>query len=337
MRLSVTLWLALGWAAGCRDRPPGAEHRAAPHAPQQDAAVTPVERDAPAPRDAAVPGDTSPHFAAPQDAAAPGDGATAAAPGPIELAATVMAGPFATLAALCAAQRCPPPPSGEHPDPDGPPVPSCPEETPPEHIGLGMAGPPPPFIELFLQGIDCTTRRLDAPARYRVIARRADGFFVSRPVFMLGYNPKYCSEGFEASWERRSFGTAPAAVLSVTAHAECLSCAKQGSKTEAVDLIMAIADTKAAPVAFRALITGQRLHQHAEGGISSDNTCPELDRDLQLTETWLDDTLTLRGPQVWKRPVVEDDGSIRPGSFAEPFVASSAGSYRFVVPAVRKR
>jgi hypothetical protein len=260
----------------------------------------------------------------PRDAAVPSDAAGTSAV--IDLLGIPMAGPFATRAKLCDAQTCGLDTYAE-----------CPEYNPPENKGIAMANPPAPFSEVFLQAIDCVEKpESHDPATYRIAVRRADGFYITPPIFILGFNPKYCGEGFEATWKSRDVdgnGT-PDIVLTVHPHAICLSCGKQGENEDASDLLVALASSSAKPVSFQPLVTGQHYHQYPEDWISPGNDCPTIERHVTLKATWgRDNTLSLRGAPTWKRQFVESDGSIRPGAFeVDPPAPSSVGTYRFVIP-----
>lgn len=271
----------------------------------------------------------------PRDAAVPSDAAGTTAV--IDLLGMPMAGPFATRAKLCNALTCAPTQSSYAPG--GGMVPThaeCPEYNPPENKGVAMPNPPAPFSEVFLQAIDCR-EKLDSndPATYRIAVHRADGFYITAPIFILGFNPKYCSEGFEATWKARDVdgdGTQDV-VLTVKPHAVCLTCNKQGENEDGTDLVVAIANASAKPVAFQPLITGQHYHQYPESWIQSGNDCPNVERNVTLKATWGRDALVLRGAATWRRPFVETDGAIRPGAFeVDPPAPSSAGNYRFVIP-----
>lgn len=255
--------------------------------------------------------------------------------GVVDLAAMPMAGPFATRAKLCSIQTCAPDPQ------NGPTAASihmdCPTELPPGYIGLRMARPPAPFTEVFLQPTSCLEQGdvSDDNGNYRIVVRRGDGFYVSSPILLVNSNPKYCGTGLEATWKVHDLDASDSSgvVLSIEAYKDCLTCGKQGNERSRVDLLVAIANAKDRPVFFRPLVTGQHFHQHAEDWISPDNDCPKIDRDVVLSMTWGPGTLSLRGAPRWKRGFVEPDGAVSAGFFeVDPPVASTAGTYRFLMP-----
>lgn len=246
----------------------------------------------------------------------------------VDLAGLPMVGPYATRAKLCDAQACP----AQATEIGGQVLPvkrDCPTDVPDEDTGVAMPKPPAGLSEVFLKSINCRMVGIrDASRTYRVAVHRADGYWISRPLFTVDGNDKYCSGGLVAKWEARDVdgNGAADAVATIKAHTDCLACNKDSDETSERDLVIAVSDAKAAPTYFETLVVGEHFHQKGSGV-----DCPAIDYDASMTVVWSANGVTLRGPAAWK----PQRGDAETGlwmSFYGNDVPSTAGAYRFVVP-----
>jgi len=200
-----------------------------------------------------------------------------------------------------------------------------------------MPDPPAPFTEVFLKSMQCQeVRGRGGGSNYRVAVHRADGYWISAPMFHVGGNDKYCGGDLSAEWEARNLDGAGGkeVVVRVKGNTNCLACGKQGYNDDGDDLLIAIADGPT-PLAFRPIVYGQHYHQKpADWAQNPEKDCPTVDRDVVLRSSWSPAGLSLKGAPKWKRTFGDDPGvGYSMGSFeVDPPVPSSAGTYHFAIP-----
>ncbi|HEU0033626.1 MAG TPA: hypothetical protein VFQ53_23525 [Kofleriaceae bacterium] len=282
----------------------------------------------PPPRDAA-PGPLRVDAAPVADATLPVDAVAVIDPHATPLTGLAMAGPYATRKQLCAAQVCPK--TTKIGNDVLAVTKDCPSEPPDSDVGTRMAKPPAPFTDAFLLSINCREDGLRDDSRdYRLAIRRADGYWITPPLFSISGNDKYCSGELHATWTTPDLTPGTDVAVTIAARTDCVSCLKQGSDSSGVDFIVAVAD-HAKPVYFPPLAIGQHVHQAPEDWAQPDADCPKLDFDAAQKPTWMPDgRLVLTGPAQW-RTMHQGDAGLSMTTL-DDVTASTAGSYRFVVP-----
>jgi hypothetical protein len=220
------------------------------------------------------------------------------------IAGTPMLGPFSTRDKLCAIERCPAKQEVDCPDTDD----------------VAMDAPPAPFTEVALVPINCRAEHSrDDSQTYRLVVRRADGYYASAPLVTVGGNGKYCGGDLSPAWQARGFGVS----VSALARTQC----RAGSDHFATDIafIAGVADVpRGKPVVYPAIPIA----------VSSDNACEDPvgctehhDR-TKLDVGWTDDVLTLVGPAIWNGPLRTKAGF----SGLDKPSPTPVGSYQFAKP-----
>jgi hypothetical protein len=157
--------------------------------------------------------------------------------------------------------------------------------------------------------------------RYYLFIKTAAGWWRA-PVFSFGYNDKYCGEELTATWETRGAKR----IARVRTSVGCVACNKQGNESEDLDLLIIADPSKATPVLYDPLITGQHERQQLDPDGATDVECPTIKKDVVLKTTWTDpQTLVLTGAKTWKKTTRTKAGvQLR---FSPGRAPSSAGTY----------
>lgn len=254
---------------------------------------------------------------------------TTASADPIALPSTPMAGPFKSAKAAClAAPACGGTVFDEKTGAIGGPTgkPQCaywPEVEPgdppeaPAATTLASKG-------ALLASVSCAAPRglRHHEEQYYLFLKTAAGWWRA-PVFSFNYNDKYCGEEITATWQTRGARR----IARVRASIGCVACGKQGTQSDALDLMIIADPSQAAPVVYDPLITGQHERQERDSDGADDVACPTIKKDVVLATKWTDPhTLVLSGRATWKQTTRTTSGvllQLGPGRGA-----SSAGTYK---------
>jgi len=250
-----------------------------------------------------------------------------------------MAGPYATPLAAC--QAAPPcgftrldPRTGQDVDPATAPL--CqlfePGHIDPDSIderGQSRVETATATGEVLFRAIPCASppELRGQTTNYHAFVRRADGWWRSAPLIVLGYNDKYCGGRLAAAWEPRGTHL----VARVAAEVSCLACGKQGDETTGYDLLVAIDQAGTAPATYGPLVTGEHTEQRLrpDGDLQRGETCPHETFAATLVERWPDpDTVVLTGPARWHALPTDAPGFLVWRARGE--ARSSIGTYRLV-------
>jgi len=183
--------------------------------------------------------------------------------------------------------------------------------------------------DVLFRAIPCTSppELRGQTTNYHAFVRRADGWWRSAPLIVLGYNDKYCGGRLAATWDPHGVHL----VARVAAEVSCLTCGKQGDETTGYDLHVAIDQAGTAPATYGPIVTGEHAEQQlrADGNLARGETCPHETFTATLAERWPDpDTLVLTGPARWHALPTD-----APGFLVWPArgqARSSVGTYRLV-------
>jgi hypothetical protein len=232
---------------------------------------------------------------------------------PTMLAPQAMHGPYRDVMHACAASRCPNHETQTY----------CREiaDQRPQTDPDAMAKPPAPFSRVELVAFDCRSPNADDADdlhRMRIMVTRADGVWLSEPVFVIGKPGEPCNAYWHADWQAHADNP----TLSVVAGKSCLG--DTGGIDDAVALTIVVADGKQ-PVTYPAIptATSRAIGCVPTGAVA----CQPSATTVQLTPTFTADGLALAGPASWPAPVRDAHGTILGvGDTAEP---SAIGWYRF--------
>ena len=169
-----------------------------------------------------------------------------------------MLGPYRDEVTACRAQGCPSPGVENH----------CYDlaaQYGPAGAKQLMTPPPAPFSSVRLVAFDCRNpdNRPDEFMRMRMMVTRADGVWLSAPLFVVGAPGEQCEEVLEPRWQARELGGRPSIVLSVVAGTTC-----EGRGDDLAAMIVVARDAKR-PYTYAPIETGaSRRGQVAKHGIA---------------------------------------------------------------------
>ena len=185
-----------------------------------------------------------------------------------------------------------------------------------------MVQPPAPFTRVELVAFDCRSpgyEYADDLHRMRLMVTRADGTWLSKPLFVIGKPGEPCRAYWHTDWQAH----AEKPTLSVVAGKSCPGDA--GGVDDAVALTIVVADGKQ-PVTYPAIPTAT---SRAIGCVST-TACQPSTTTVRLAPTFTDDGLALAGAASWPAPIRDAHGTIvGVGDATEP---SAVGWYRFAPP-----
>ena len=170
----------------------------------------------------------------------------ASAPGPpIDVKPRKMLGPYRDEITACRAQGCPRPGLENY----------CFDLTAqygPAGTKQLMTAPPAPFSSVRLVAFDCRNpdNASDDFMRMRIMATRADGVWLSAPLFVIGAPGEQCEVVLEPGWQARELGGKPRIVLSVVAGTTC-----EGRGDDHAAMVVVAGDAKR-PYTYAPIETG---------------------------------------------------------------------------------
>lgn len=261
-----------------------------------------------------------------------------------EIKPLAIAGPYKTLLDSCMAAR----PCGfTDMDQAGnltkpPKQPSCEAALDPERDGIGT-GPASMSKnssysklthkttdgEIRLGSVNCAVPkglRYEHHEHY-VFVHRADGWWRTElPLFTYDYNEKYCGGGSYVLWNDKPGRT----IIGVAASLGCLTCAKQGSREDLLELMLRVETGGTRPIVFAPLPVGARTQvtlNDPDSPSKDDPECKPTRSAVSMKENWVsDDEVILEGAGGAGGPL---EGPFAMGAGHKP---ASAGRYRFTRP-----